>query len=209
MSRSPRMIDRQHLMIQIRSSLSLAAVFITFGVMLVGCQTPRQTVVVTDRPTPPAQTEVLPVDPVADAEAGPQVEAGRFDYGKMWTFDNPPLDYFAEAYGFRPDSAWFDHARLGALRFSTYCSASFVSPNGLIMTNNHCARESVESVSRTGEDLLENGFYAAVPDSERVVTDLQVDQRNAQQRVGDRIAPGLEMVQDVVRRLIMRRHRFD
>lgn len=203
------MIDRQHLMIQIRSSLSLAAVFITFGVMLVGCQTPRQTVVVTDRPTPPAQTEVLPVDPVTDAEAGPQVEAGRFDYGKMWTFDNPPLDYFAEAYGFRPDSAWFDHARLGALRFSTYCSASFVSPNGLIMTNNHCARESVESVSRTGEDLLENGFYAAVPDSERVVPDLHVDQLIAIEDVTDRIAPGLEVVQDVERRLQLRRQRVE
>src|SRR5690625_7928656 len=123
MSRSPRMIDRQHLMIQIRSSLSLAAVFITFGVMLVGCQTPRQTVVVTDRPTPPAQTEVLPVDPVTDAKAGPQVEAGPFDYGKLWTLDNPPLVYFAEHYGFPPNSAWLHHAALSALRFPTYSSA--------------------------------------------------------------------------------------
>src|SRR5207247_967190 len=66
---------------------------------------------------------------------------GRFDAGKMWTFDNPPLDYFQEAYGFRPDSAWLARARLGALRFATYCSASFVSPHGLVLTNHHCSRE--------------------------------------------------------------------
>jgi Peptidase S46 len=66
--------------------------------------------------------------------------AGRFDNGKMWTFDNPPLQYFQEEYGFQPDAAWFKKAQLGALRFATYCSASFVSPNGLVMTNHHCAR---------------------------------------------------------------------
>src|SRR3989442_8041615 len=60
---------------------------------------------------------------------------GRLDAGKMWTFDTPPLDYFQEAYGFRPDSAWLARARLGALRFATYCSASFVSPHGLVLTN--------------------------------------------------------------------------
>ena len=68
------------------------------------------------------------------------VRAGRFDNGRMFTLDDPPLPYFAETYNFRPDGAWFERARLGALRFATYCSASFVSPDGLILTNHHCAR---------------------------------------------------------------------
>ena len=202
-------IEKGIQMIQIRSSLHLASAVALAALVLVGCQTPRQTVVVTERPTPPQETAVLPVDPDPVVDAEVQIVAGRFDYGKMWTFDNPPLDYFAEAYDFRPDSVWFEHARLGALRFSTYCSASFVSPNGLIMTNNHCARESVESVSRAGEDLLANGFYAAVADSERVVPDLHVDQLIALEDVTQRIAPGLEVVQDVERRLQLRRQRVE
>src|SRR5256886_15053498 len=54
---------------------------------------------------------------------------GRFDAGKMWTFDNPPLDYFQEAYGFPPNSAWLARARLGAPRVATHSSGSFVSPH--------------------------------------------------------------------------------
>ncbi len=102
-------------------------------------------------------------------------EAGRFDNGKMWTFDNPPLDYFADEYGISPDSAWFERARLGALRIPG-CSASFVSPHGLVMTNHHCARESVVEVSRDGEQLLDNGFYAASIDEERPIDEMYADQ---------------------------------
>src|SRR5690625_2903547 len=75
--------------------------------------------------------------------------AGRFDNGRMWTFDFPPVEQFAEAHGFSPDEAWFERARLGALRIPG-CSASFVSNLGLVMTNHHCGRSHVSAVS--GED---------------------------------------------------------
>ena len=55
------------------------------------------------------------------------IRAGRFDGGKMWTFDFPPVDYLKETYNFEPDAAWFENARLSALRIPG-CSASFVSP---------------------------------------------------------------------------------
>jgi hypothetical protein len=103
------------------------------------------------------------------------VHAGQFDQGKMWTFEFPPIDYFARTYGFRPDSAWFAHARLGALRIPS-CSASFVSPNGLVMTNHHCAREFVTQVQKEGEDLLDNGFFAQNLEDERPVKDFHADQ---------------------------------
>jgi Peptidase S46 len=103
------------------------------------------------------------------------VRAGRFDQGKMWTFEFPPADYFEETYGFRPDDAWFEKARLGALRIPS-CSASFVSPNGLVMTNHHCAREFVSQVSGEGEALLDNGFIARDLADERAVEDFEADQ---------------------------------
>ncbi len=145
-----------------------------------GCGGSSQVVSVVERPGPtgPAPaTEVFPVDPPAARlpAALPEIKAGRFDTGKMWTFEDPPADYFEEAYGFRPDSAWFARARLGALRLPN-CSASFVSPDGLILTNHHCVRESISEVTREGEALLDEGFYADSPGAERKVEGLYAEQ---------------------------------
>lgn len=144
-------------------------------VLLAGCASPKEVAVIIERPAAPVE-----MAPIAVEEPTPQPRStatvGRFDGGKMWTFDNPPLDYFEEAYGMRPDTTWFMRARLGALRFSSSCSASFVSPHGLILTNHHCARESIVDVSREEEDLLEEGFYASELADERKVHDLYVEQ---------------------------------
>lgn len=104
------------------------------------------------------------------------VKAGRFDNGKMWTFDYPPVDYINETYGFKPTKEWLDNVRMAALRFSTYCSASFISSDGLVMTNHHCGRESVTGVEKKGEDLHKNGFIALKLEDERKVEGLYVDQ---------------------------------
>ncbi len=104
------------------------------------------------------------------------VKAGRFDTGRMWTFEYPPLDYFNQAYNFKPDETWFEHVRMSALRFANYCSASFVSADGLVMTNHHCARQSITQVNKEGEDLHANGFIAETLQDERPVPGLYVDQ---------------------------------
>jgi hypothetical protein len=104
------------------------------------------------------------------------VKPGKFDGGKMWTFDVPPVDYLNETYGFKPDQQWLDDVRLSALRFGGGCTASFVSADGLVMTNHHCARGSAMQVQKAGEKLFETGFYAAKPDDERKVPNLSVDQ---------------------------------
>jgi hypothetical protein len=104
------------------------------------------------------------------------IKARQFDGGRMWTFDYPPVDYFNQTYGFKPDQKWLDDVRMSALRFATYCSSSFVSADGLIMTNHHCARESVEKVSKEGEHLVENGFIATKFEDERKVPGLFVQQ---------------------------------
>ena len=104
------------------------------------------------------------------------VKAGRFDNGKMWTFDYPPTEYLNETYGFTPSQQWLDNVRMAALRFSTYCSASFISADGLVMTNHHCGRESITGVEQKGEDLHKNGFIALKLEDERKVAGLYVDQ---------------------------------
>ncbi len=105
-----------------------------------------------------------------------EVQPGRFDQGKMWTFENPPVDYFEEAYGFRPSEEWLTDVRQSALRFASWCSASFVSESGLIMTNHHCSRSVTASVMKEGENFDDNGFYATTQEEERRVPDLYVDQ---------------------------------
>ena len=133
-----------------------------------------------------APAETAPVPPRSDVEPQPMlpsvemrgldtVRAGRFDQGKMWTFDVPPVEYFRSTYGIPADEAWFARARLGALRIPS-CSASFVSPDGLVLTNHHCARDFVSQVSEDGESLLDDGFYARTPEAERTVEDFHADQ---------------------------------
>jgi Peptidase S46 len=142
---------------------------------------PAQVAAPAPAPTPapaPAAAQVPTRDTAAASAAWLQldtVHAGTFDQGKMWTFELPPTAYFEKTYGFRPDSAWFADARLGALRLGD-CSASFVSPHGLILTNHHCAREYEKDVQRPGEDILDNGFFATTLADERPVKDFHADQ---------------------------------
>ncbi len=112
------------------------------------------------------------------------IQAGQFDNGKMWTFEYAPSDYFTQTYGFTADQAWFDRARLSVLRIPG-CSASFVSPNGLVATNHHCVRGSVSRVSGQGEGLLDNGFFARTLEDERRIPDYYADQLLAVVDVSD------------------------
>lgn len=104
------------------------------------------------------------------------VKAGKFDTGRMWTFDFPPTDHLKSTYNFSPDDEWYSNVRMSALRFADYCSASFVSADGLVMTNHHCGRESITGVSKEGEDLHKSGFWASTLAEERKVDGLFVEQ---------------------------------
>ncbi len=120
-----------------------------------------------------------------------EVKAGQYDNGMMWTFDYPPVDHFKATYDFEPDATWFEKARLSALRLPN-CTASFVSPYGLVMTNHHCARGSADLVSRANEDLLKTGFTAKSLEEERPIPGLYVDQLIALQDVTDEVYAALE-----------------
>lgn len=101
-----------------------------------------------------------------------------FDFGKMWTFENPPKEWFKEAYNFTPEDEWFDDVRKSSLRFASWCSASFISPDGLIMTNHHCSRDVVGALQQDGENFDKQGFYAKTLGDERRAEGLFVEQLN-------------------------------
>lgn len=77
----------------------------------------------------------------------------------MWTFDNFPLARVNSQYGLKLDQAWLDRVRLASVRLQN-CSASFVSPDGLILTNHHCAASCLAENSSKEASLLDSGFLA-------------------------------------------------
>lgn len=131
------------------------------------------TVMTSDGPVS-AAAAIRPSDPAAQASEAAEL-TGR-ELGTMWTFENPPIDYWSERYDFEPSEEWLEHVRLASLRFGEICSSSFVSPDGLVLTNHHCARDCVEAVSPSDTDYVEQGFYAEERSDEVVCPDLYLDQ---------------------------------
>src|SRR6478736_9722116 len=78
----------------------------------------------------------------------------------MWTFDNFPAEKVAKKYNFRPTTDWLNKVRLSSARLAAGCSGSFVSPNGLVMTNHHCAHSCIEQLSTKEKDFVAQGFLA-------------------------------------------------
>jgi hypothetical protein len=125
------------------------------------------------------------------------VKAQRFDMGKMWTFENPPLDYFEETYKFRPTIEWLGKAQKSALKFGNGCSASFISEDGLIMTNHHCIRGLLRDLSTDEMDLLKYKFYAESQEDELKIPGLFVDQLMVIEDVTEEIQSAMnEVVSD-------------
>lgn len=137
-----------------------------------------------------APTEAAPplLEPPRDAvEMAGTVELTGREMGTMWTFEGAPVDRWEGTYGFRPSAEWLEHARLSSLRYGEFCSASFVSGQGLVMTNHHCARSCVDAVDREGEDFLRDGFLAEERADERRCPGLHLDQLVAITDVTERL----------------------
>ncbi len=93
----------------------------------------------------------------------------------MWTFDNPPLKQLAEKYNFHPTQEWLDHLRLSSVRLNDGGSGSFVSPDGLLLTNHHVARFQLQKNSTPDHNYVRDGFYAATQDQEMKSPDLEIN----------------------------------
>ncbi len=117
----------------------------------------------------------------------------RADEG-MWTFDNMPTKKLQAKFGWAPDQAWLDHVRLSSLRFPGG-SGSFVSKDGLVLTNHHVGRGWIQRVSSKEADYVKNGFAAATHEQEIKVPGLELMTLMAMDNITDRLAkavkPGL------------------
>ncbi|NIP80769.1 MAG: S46 family peptidase, partial [Gemmatimonadetes bacterium] len=141
-----------------RSSLLFATALLMAG-CAAGAPAP------TTAPGPAQAPAESPPDPAPDLLApseaarrtAERVELTGLELGKMWTFQDPPVEWWEEQYDFAPTPEWLEHVQLASLRYGEGCSASFVSEDGLVMTNHHCARGCIEDLSTAEDDYLEDG----------------------------------------------------
>jgi hypothetical protein len=94
----------------------------------------------------------------------------------MWTFDKFPSKAVATKYGFSPSQAWLDRVRMASLRIEGGCSASFISPDGLVLTNHHCVSECIQQLSTPQQNFVETGFSAKTAAEERKCPNFELDQ---------------------------------
>src|SRR6266581_6050716 len=83
----------------------------------------------------------------------------------MWLFTKPPKKYLADKYKFEPDAKWLDHVQKSCVRFPGG-SGSFVSADGLVMTNHHVGAGAVARLSKKGQDYLQDGYHARTQEKE-------------------------------------------
>lgn len=94
----------------------------------------------------------------------------------MWTFNGIPHQSIQKQYGVTLDPSWLEHVQKSCLRVSLGGSASFVSPQGLLLTNHHVGSSAIYHLSKEGKDLMENGFLAKTFNEELRCSNMYVDQ---------------------------------
>ena len=94
----------------------------------------------------------------------------------MWPLTDLPRERLRQRYNFEPSDDWLTHVQRAAVRLGNGCSGSFVSGQGLVMTNHHCAVSCITEHSSAGQDLMKNGFYAQSRETEKRCTGLEINQ---------------------------------
>ena len=93
----------------------------------------------------------------------------------MWPFNNVPRAEIKKKYGFDVTDEWLRKVQLASVRFNNGGSGSFVSPNGLVLTNYHIVEDIVNDVSTPQKDLAKEGFVARTPAEEIKAPSLELN----------------------------------
>ena len=122
--------------------------------------------------------------------------AARADEG-MWPFNNVPKAEIKRRYGFEVTDAWLQKVQLASVRFNNGGSGSFVSPDGLVLTNHHIASDTLAKLSTPQRDLVKEGFYARTRAEELQAPDLElnvlVSIEDVTDRVNAAVKPGMSV----------------
>ncbi len=117
----------------------------------------------------------------------------RADEG-MWTFNNVPRAEIKKKYGFEVTDAWLKKVQLATVRFNSGGTGSFVSADGLVLTNHHIASDVLQKISTAENDYNKEGFYAHTRDQEVKAPDLELNQlisiEDVTERVTSAVKPG-------------------
>src|SRR5438067_12780349 len=93
----------------------------------------------------------------------------------MWLFNNPPLKQFKQKYQFEATPQWLEHLQKASVRFNSGGSGSFVSANGLCITNHHVGADALQKASSEQHNYSKDGFYAKTNADEIKCDDLEVN----------------------------------
>ncbi len=93
----------------------------------------------------------------------------------MWTFNNVPREEIKKRYGFEVTDAWLKKVQMASVRFNNGGSGSFVSPDGLVLTNYHIVEDIVGEVSTPEKDLSKEGFVARTREEEIKAPNLELN----------------------------------
>jgi hypothetical protein len=105
----------------------------------------------------------------------------------MYLFNDLPREKLARDHQFEPSQAWADHLRLSSVRFNSGGSGSFISSDGLVLTNHHVAADTLQKLSSAERNLIENGYLARSLDQELKAPDLELNQLHSIQDVTERV----------------------
>ena len=110
----------------------------------------------------------------------------------MWLFNDPPAGLLQERYDFTPTGQWLEHLQRASVRFNSGGSGSFVSPDGLVMTNHHVGADALQKLSTAETDYLKTGFHASGREDEIKCVDLELNVLVSIEDVTDRVNSAVE-----------------